>query len=277
MHTWTSPVVPQSSALRSLIPLLTLCLWTAQSTEMLSPTGSPSFLEIWRLSWATHPYSYSTRSAAHKQFLSSLWSHPCAKRWTSREEYQPGWIEMWNSVKEKRGVYDLWEKGKAAQEDSKDIMRLCREKIRRSKAQQKFNLATAVKDIKKKYINFLKCFFKNISNRKKIQVVQSYHNCWNSSFSSWEFVWTANPAWSGCTSAWMQAWELLGPPSWQQVSIHPVGGCTGEGWECSAISRASKAMAHSSTTGFSAGAHNIGVLLQQQIGPLSLRNNYCCW
>lgn len=56
---------------------------------------------------------------------------------------------MWNSVKEKRGVYDLWEKGKATQEDSKDIMRLCREKIRRSKAQQKFNLATAVKDIKK--------------------------------------------------------------------------------------------------------------------------------
>jgi len=45
----------------------------------------------------------------------------------------------------------------ATQEDYKDIMGLCREKIRRAKAQVDFSLATAVKENKK-------CFYKYISN-----------------------------------------------------------------------------------------------------------------
>lgn len=45
-----------------------------------------------------------------------------------------------------------------------------------------------------------------------------------------------------------------GTPQLAAPSIHPTGGCPGKGWDCSAISRASKAMAHSSTTGFSAAA-----------------------
>ena len=64
---------------------------------------------------------------------------------------------MWTLVTQpflggKKRVYNLWKKGRATQEDYKDVMRLCREKIRRAKAQQEINLATAVKDNKKMFL-----------------------------------------------------------------------------------------------------------------------------
>ena len=59
-----------------------------------------------------------------------------------------------------KGVYDLWKKGQATQEDYKDVVRLCREKMRRAKAQLEFNLATAVQDNKK-------CFYKYVSNKRR--------------------------------------------------------------------------------------------------------------
>ncbi|KAK4815488.1 LOW QUALITY PROTEIN: hypothetical protein QYF61_003024 [Mycteria americana] len=40
-------------------------------------------------------------------------------------------------------VYDLWKKGQATQKDYKDVVRLCREKIKRPKARLELNLATA--------------------------------------------------------------------------------------------------------------------------------------
>ncbi|KAK4826807.1 hypothetical protein QYF61_011615 [Mycteria americana] len=61
---------------------------------------------------------------------------------------------------EKGRVYDLWKKGQATQEDYKDVVRLCREKIRRAKAQLELNLATAVDDS-------TKCFYKYISNERR--------------------------------------------------------------------------------------------------------------
>ncbi|KAK4828709.1 LOW QUALITY PROTEIN: hypothetical protein QYF61_000547 [Mycteria americana] len=54
---------------------------------------------------------------------------------------------------EKRRVYDLWKKGQATQEDYKDVVRLCREKMRRAKAQQSG------------YSHNKKSFYKNISNK----------------------------------------------------------------------------------------------------------------
>ncbi|KAK4818051.1 LOW QUALITY PROTEIN: hypothetical protein QYF61_004578 [Mycteria americana] len=50
-------------------------------------------------------------------------------------------------------------KGQATQEDYKGVARLCREKIRKAKAQLELNLATAVRDNKK-------CFYKYISNKR---------------------------------------------------------------------------------------------------------------
>ena len=68
--------------------------------------------------------------------------------------------ELWLELREKRRVSDLWKKGQATQEGYKDVMRLCREKIRMVKAQLELNLATAVKDNKK-------CSYKYISNKRK--------------------------------------------------------------------------------------------------------------
>ncbi|KAK4815927.1 hypothetical protein QYF61_010184 [Mycteria americana] len=61
--------------------------------------------------------------------------------------------------RKKRRVYDLWKKGRATQEDYKGVARLCREKIRRAKAELELNLAAAVKDNKKH-------FFKYISSKR---------------------------------------------------------------------------------------------------------------
>ncbi|KAK4827846.1 LOW QUALITY PROTEIN: hypothetical protein QYF61_021983 [Mycteria americana] len=80
---------------------------------------------------------------------------------TSQQGRQLAWLkrELWLELRKKRRVYDLWKKGQATQEDYKDVVRLCREKIRRTKAQLEINMATAVKDNKK-------CFYKYISNKR---------------------------------------------------------------------------------------------------------------
>ncbi|KAK4805322.1 hypothetical protein QYF61_018185 [Mycteria americana] len=63
-------------------------------------------------------------------------------------------------TQEKKRVYDLWKKGRASQEDYKDVVRLCRDKIRRAKVKLELNLASAVKDNKK-------CFYKYINNKRR--------------------------------------------------------------------------------------------------------------
>ncbi|KAK4820693.1 hypothetical protein QYF61_003613 [Mycteria americana] len=75
---------------------------------------------------------------------------------------RPAWLnrELWLELRKKRRVYDLWKKGQASQEDYKGVARLCREKIRRAKAELELNLAAAVKD-NKKY------FFKYISSKRR--------------------------------------------------------------------------------------------------------------
>ncbi|KAK4819016.1 LOW QUALITY PROTEIN: hypothetical protein QYF61_024132 [Mycteria americana] len=62
--------------------------------------------------------------------------------------------------RKKRRVYDLWKKGQATQEDYRGVARLCREKIRRAKAELELSLAAAIKD-NKKY------FFKYISSKRR--------------------------------------------------------------------------------------------------------------
>ncbi|KAK4823229.1 hypothetical protein QYF61_027570, partial [Mycteria americana] len=75
---------------------------------------------------------------------------------------RPAWLntELWLELRKKRRVYDLWKNGRATQENYKGVARLCREKIRRAKAELDINLATAVKDNKKH-------FFKYISSKRK--------------------------------------------------------------------------------------------------------------
>ncbi|KAK4817404.1 hypothetical protein QYF61_013274 [Mycteria americana] len=83
-------------------------------------------------------------------------------RKTSRWGRRPAWLtrELWLELRKKRRVYDLWKKGRATQEDYKGVARLCREKIRRAKAELELNLAAAVKDNKNH-------FFKYISSKRR--------------------------------------------------------------------------------------------------------------
>jgi len=81
----------------------------------------------------------------------------CRKtRWRGRPL---AWLnrKLWLELRGKKGVYVLWRKG---QENHKDIVRLCREKVRRAKVQLELRLATAIKDNKK-------CFYKYISNQRR--------------------------------------------------------------------------------------------------------------
>ncbi|KAK4826106.1 LOW QUALITY PROTEIN: hypothetical protein QYF61_005244 [Mycteria americana] len=75
---------------------------------------------------------------------------------------RPAWLnrELWLELMKRRRVYDLWKKGLATQGDYKDAVRLCREKIRRAKAQLELHLPTAIKDNKK-------CFYKYISHKRR--------------------------------------------------------------------------------------------------------------
>ncbi|KAK4809857.1 hypothetical protein QYF61_021317 [Mycteria americana] len=83
-------------------------------------------------------------------------------RKTSRRGRRPAWLnrELWLELRKKRRVCDLWKKGRAAQEDYKGVARLCRENIRRAKAELELNLAAAVKANKNH-------FFKYISSKRR--------------------------------------------------------------------------------------------------------------
>ncbi|GAB0184704.1 mitochondrial enolase superfamily member 1 [Grus japonensis] len=75
---------------------------------------------------------------------------------------QPAWLnrELLLGLREKRRVYHSWKKGQATQEEYGDLARSCRGKIRKAKAQLELNLATVVRDNKKR-------FYKYINNRKR--------------------------------------------------------------------------------------------------------------
>ncbi|KAK4829638.1 hypothetical protein QYF61_005849 [Mycteria americana] len=80
----------------------------------------------------------------------------------SQQGRRPAWLtrELWLELRKKKRVYGLWRKGQTSQEDYKGVARLCREKIRRAKAELELNLATVIKD-NKKY------FFKYISGKRR--------------------------------------------------------------------------------------------------------------
>ena len=64
--------------------------------------------------------------------------------------------EVWLKLKNKRKVYGLWKSGQATYDDYRHVVKLCREKIRKAKAQLELNLATKAKENSK-------CFYKHIN------------------------------------------------------------------------------------------------------------------
>jgi len=80
----------------------------------------------------------------------------------SRWERRLAWLnrELWLELMKKKRVYDHWKKGQDTQEDYKDVVNLCREKISRAKDQIELDVATDSKGNKK-------CFCKYISNKRR--------------------------------------------------------------------------------------------------------------
>ncbi|KAK4823544.1 hypothetical protein QYF61_003176 [Mycteria americana] len=81
---------------------------------------------------------YETEQERKRTEERSWWGRPLA--WLNRDL---GTVSL--ELRKKRRVYDLWKKGQATRKDYKAVVRLCREKIRRAKAQLEIHLATAVK------------------------------------------------------------------------------------------------------------------------------------
>jgi len=84
----------------------------------------------------------------------------CKMNWRGR---RPAWLnmEILLGLRKKRRVYLSWKRGQATQEAYRDLVRSCREKIRKAKAQLELSLATAVRDDDKKY------FYKYLNNKKR--------------------------------------------------------------------------------------------------------------
>ena len=64
--------------------------------------------------------------------------------------------ELLLRIQEKKIIYLLWMKGRATWREYKEVVRMCREKIRWARGQLELNLAIEVKENKKisnKYIN----------------------------------------------------------------------------------------------------------------------------
>ena len=78
----------------------------------------------------------------------------CKMSWQGK---RPIWMnrELFLRVQEKQRFYFLWKKGRVAWEEYKVIVRMCREKIRKEKAQLEFNLAAAVKENKKLFYIYI--------------------------------------------------------------------------------------------------------------------------
>ena len=69
-------------------------------------------------------------------------------RWWGR---RPSWMnrELFLRLEEKKRIYFLWKKGQATQKEYREVVKVCREKIRKAKAQLELNLAAGVKGTKK--------------------------------------------------------------------------------------------------------------------------------
>ena len=68
--------------------------------------------------------------------------------------------ELFLRLQEKKRIYLLWKKGWTTQKEYKEVVKMCREKIRKAKAQLELNLAAGVKGNKK-------LFYKCINSKRR--------------------------------------------------------------------------------------------------------------
>ncbi|KAK4823199.1 hypothetical protein QYF61_027208 [Mycteria americana] len=94
--------------------------------------------------------------AAKARYLYMCHSTLCPK--SSKRDGRPAWLnrELLVELKRKKKLYDLWKQGRASQKDYRAVVRICREKTRKARAQLELKLASVVSDNKRgffKYVN----------------------------------------------------------------------------------------------------------------------------
>ena len=89
------------------------------------------------------------------------WKQPtvCQNTFTFLERGD-GAMDLWLDLRSQRKVCGLWKSGQATSEDYRYVVKLCREKMRKAKAQLELSLATKAK------VNS-KCFYKHINSKRK--------------------------------------------------------------------------------------------------------------
>ena len=72
-------------------------------------------------------------------------------------EKKTAWMNRENFLRfhEKKRIFLLWKKGWTTREEYNEVVRKCREKIRKAKAQFEFKLATGVKENKKHFYKWI--------------------------------------------------------------------------------------------------------------------------
>ena len=63
--------------------------------------------------------------------------------------------EIFLRLQEEKRTYLLWKKGWATQGEDKEVVKVCREKIRKAKAQLEFNLDIEIKENKKLFYKYI--------------------------------------------------------------------------------------------------------------------------
>ena len=133
-------------------------------------------------------------------------------------------------LREKKRIYLLWKKGQATQKEYKEVVKICREKIRKAKAQLELNLAAGVKGNKKlfyKYINSKRRTRENIhsllneaghvitENKEKAEVLNAF---FTSVFKSQ----TTYPQVSPLSDLAVLAGEQTKPPTIQEETVRDL-------------------------------------------------------
>ncbi|KFV70798.1 hypothetical protein N307_10621, partial [Dryobates pubescens] len=122
----------------------------------------------------------------------------------SRQGRRPAWRskQLLEDLREKKRLCHLWKEGKASRGMFKEVVRLCRNKIREAKAQLELKLATSVKDNKKQFYKYIKkgrlmkAYPSLMSNcGGQVSTDQEKAEILNNFFGS---VFTGNPSSHGC-------------------------------------------------------------------------------
>ncbi|KFV02204.1 hypothetical protein N339_05970, partial [Pterocles gutturalis] len=92
-----------------------------------------------------------------KDTLLSVQEFSIPQKKSSKGGRRPAWLskDLQLKLKEKREMYRKWKQGYVAWEEYRGVVQMCRDRIRKAKAQMELNLARDVKNSKKVFYRYM--------------------------------------------------------------------------------------------------------------------------